>query len=205
MPLEFFIKGFAIGLAIAAPVGPIGVLCIRRSLAEGRRVGLATGLGAATADAAYGCIAAFGLTAFSGFLVAQRVWLGLIGGAFLCCLGVRTLTSKPPERAPQPQVSSLASAYFSTVILTLTNPMTILSFAAVFMGLGLTAAPDYLAAAAVVVGVFSGSTSWWVLLSSGVAMLRSHITPRWMQGINAVSGIVLLAFGIYAVTRYFLG
>src|SRR5271154_4876772 len=98
MTLNFFAKGMIIGFSIAAPVGPIGVLCIRRSLAEGRQIGLATGLGAATADAAYGCVAGFGLTVISTFLVGQRMWLSLIGGLFLCYLGVRTFMSKPSER-----------------------------------------------------------------------------------------------------------
>src|ERR1700730_11776249 len=99
MAFHFFIKGLILGFAIAAPVGPIGVLCIRRSLADGQRSGLATGLGAATADAIYGCIAAFGLTAVSGFLVKQRFWLGLLGGLFLCYLGARTFFIKPDETA----------------------------------------------------------------------------------------------------------
>src|SRR6476620_5951210 len=94
----YFIKGMFIGFAIAAPVGPIGVLCIRRTLASGRLVGFATGWGAATADAAYGCVAAFGLTTVSNFLVGQRFWLGLLGGVFLCYLGVRTFVSRPPEQ-----------------------------------------------------------------------------------------------------------
>src|SRR5258708_3105986 len=113
MPLNFFLRGMAIGFSIAAPVGPIGVLCIRRSLADGWRVGLATGLGAATADAAYGCVAAFGLTAISSFLVNQKVWLGLIGGIFLCYLGIRTFLSKPAHDEVQTATSGLCSAYLS--------------------------------------------------------------------------------------------
>jgi threonine/homoserine/homoserine lactone efflux protein len=202
MPLDFLLKGFAIGFAIAAPVGPIGVLCIRRSLAEGRRVGLATGLGAATADAAYGCVAAFGLTAVSGFLVENRAWLGLAGGAFLCYLGVRTFVSKPAENAAGVREGGLLSAYSSTLFLTLTNPMTILSFAAVFASLGLAASPDYFNAGSLVVGVFSGSAFWWLLLSSGVALLRSRITPQWMQAVNRASGCVILGFGLYALSRF---
>src|ERR1700754_1732491 len=120
MPLFFLIKGFIMGFAIAAPVGPIGVLCIRRSLAEGRAIGLATGLGAATADATYGAVAAFGLTAISGFLVEQRAWLGLVGGLFLCYLGVRTFRSHPAEAANAASSGGLFAAYSSTFFLTLT-------------------------------------------------------------------------------------
>jgi threonine/homoserine/homoserine lactone efflux protein len=199
MPLSFFVKGLAIGFAIAAPVGPIGVLCIRRSLADGQRVGLATGLGAATADAAYGAVAAFGLTAVSTFLVKQRLALGAIGGAFLCYLGLRTWLSKPAEKPAEARGSGLASAYSSTLLLTLTNPMTILSFVAVFAGFGLGASPDFLAAAVLVLGVFAGSAFWWLLLSSGVAMLRSRVTGSWMQAVNRVSGAIIVAFGIYAL------
>jgi hypothetical protein len=117
------------GFSIAAPVGPIGVLCIRRSLAEGRQVGLATGLGAATADAVYGCVAGFGLMAVSRFMVGQKFWLSLLGGLYLSYLGIRTFITKPSEAAPEARGGGLLSAYFSTMFLTLTNPMTILSFA----------------------------------------------------------------------------
>src|ERR1051326_105106 len=123
MPLTFLLKGLVIGFSIAAPVGPIGVLCIRRSLTEGRQMGLATGLGAATADAVYGCIAGFGLTAISSFLVGQKVWLGLLGGLFLCYLGIRTFVTKPAEKAAEVGGSGLLSAYLSTLFLTITNPM----------------------------------------------------------------------------------
>lgn len=199
MPLSFLVKGLAIGFAIAAPVGPIGVLCIRRSLADGQRIGFATGLGAATADAAYGAVAAFGLTAISTFLVKQRLAFGVIGGAFLCYLGVRTWLSKPAEKPAEARGSGLASAYSSTFLLTLTNPTTILSFVAVFAGFGLGASPDYLAASALVFGVFTGSAFWWLLLSSGVAMFRSRANLKFMQAVNKISGAVILAFGIYAL------
>lgn len=202
MLLDFLLKGFAIGFAIAAPVGPIGVLCIRRSLAEGRQMGLVTGLGAATADAAYGCVAAFGLTAISGFLVGNRAWLGLAGGLFLCYLGVHTFISKPADNDASVYGGGLHSAYISTVFLTLTNPMTIVSFVAVFASLGLAASPNYLNAGLMVAGVFTGSACWWLLLSGGVALLRSRITPRWMQAVNRASGCVIFAFGLYALSRF---
>lgn len=204
MPLSFLIKGFILGFAIAAPVGPIGVLCIRRSLAEGRQVGLATGLGAATADAMYGGVAAFGITAISGFLVGQRIWLGLIGGVFLCYLGIHTFASKPAEESVQARSGGLAPAYFSTLFLTLTNPMTILSFAAVFASLGLAASPNYFSAGETVVGVFSGSAFWWLILSSGVSAFRSRVTARWMQAVNRLSGGILLAFGLWSISRFLI-
>jgi threonine/homoserine/homoserine lactone efflux protein len=199
MDLGFLLKGVAIGFSIAAPVGPIGVLCIRRSLAEGRRIGLATGLGAATADAAYGSVAGFGLTAISGFLVGQRLWLGFLGGLFLCYLGLRTFLSKPAERAAEVQGNGWFPAYLSTLLLTLTNPMTILSFVAVFAGFGLGASPNYWAASALVSGVFIGSALWWLLLSHGVGLLRSKVSAVWMRNVNRLSGAIILAFGLYSL------
>jgi threonine/homoserine/homoserine lactone efflux protein len=193
------LKGLAIGFSIAAPVGPIGVLCIRRSLLEGRQAGLATGLGAATADALYGCVAAFGLTAISNALVGHRSWLGFLGGLFLCYLGVRTFMSSPAARVAETQGRGLLSAYLSTLFLTLTNPMTILSFVAVFAGFGLGSSPNYLAAGLLVAGVFIGSALWWLLLSSGVGSLQSRVGSGWMQAINRLSGCIICTFGIYSL------
>jgi threonine/homoserine/homoserine lactone efflux protein len=200
MLTNYVLKGIAIGFAIAAPVGPIGVLCIRRSLAEGQQMGFATGLGAATADAAYGCVAGFGLTVVSSFLVGQRWWLGLLGGLFLCYLGIRTLLTRPAEKAAEVGGGGLLSAFFSTCLLTLTNPMTILSFVAVFAGFGLGTSPNYLSACALVAGVFVGSALWWLLLSSGVALLRSRVNSNWMRAVNRLSGVIILTFGLYSLS-----
>jgi threonine/homoserine/homoserine lactone efflux protein len=200
MALDFIFKGIIIGLSIAAPVGPIGVLCIRRTLAEGRQIGLATGLGAATADAAYGCVAGSGLTAISDFLVGQRAWLGVFGGLFLCYLGIRTFISRPAAQAEEVRGGGLLSAYLSTLFLTLANPMTILSFVAVFAGLGLGASPDYFSASALVAGVFIGSALWWLLFSSGVALFRSRVHFGWMQAVNRLAGVVILVFGLYSLS-----
>ncbi len=198
-----FLKSMAIGFSIAAPVGPIGVLCIRRSIVDSRLVGFTTGLGAATADAAYGCVAGFGLTAVSSFLVGHRSWLGLLGGLFLCCLGIRTFISRPAARAAEIRGGGLLSAYLSTLFLTLTNPMTILSFVGVFAGIGIGASPDYLAVGVLVAGVFIGSALWWLLLSSGVAMLQSRFSSSWMQAVNRLSGCVVFAVGLYSLSAWF--
>jgi len=200
MALSFMFKGIVIGLAIAAPVGPIGVLCIRRSLTDGGQIGLVTGLGAASADAAYGCVAGFGLTAISSFLIGQRMWLGLLGGFFLCYLGIRTFIARPAEQAEGVRSTGLLSAYLSTLFLTLTNPMTILSFVAVFAGLGLGGSPNYFSASALVAGVFVGSALWWLLLSRGVALFRSSVGLDWMRIVNRVSGSIILAFGLYSLS-----
>lgn len=194
-------RGVMIGFAIAAPVGPIGLLCIQRTLAEGRLTGLVTGLGAASADAVYGMVAAFGLTAISTFLAQQRLGLGLIGGAFLCYLGLRTLLTPPAQRAAAVAANNRWSAYGSTFLLTLTNPMTIFSFMAVFAGVGLAASADYGRAAMLVVGVFAGSAAWWLLLSGGVALLRDRITPAALGWINRAAGLFLLVFGILLIVQ----
>jgi len=197
--LIFLLKGLAVGLSIAAPVGPIGLLCIRRSLEQGRMAGLATGLGAATADTALGAIAGFGLTAVSGFLLAHVTSLRLVGGAALCYLGVRTFLSAPARKAAQAGTDGLLSAYWSTVLLTLANPMTIMSFTAVFAGLGLGTRPAYGTAAALVAGIFLGSALWWLTLSTATSLLRSRLNVNWLRAVNWVSAVLLVAFGVHAL------
>ena len=201
MAVNFLLKGVVIGFSIAAPVGPIGVLCIRRTLANGRAMGLATGMGAATADATYGLIAAFGLTVISNFLVGQRFTLGLLGGLFLCYLGIKTFISRPGGKDSEIGSGSLFSAWFTTLFLTLANPMTILSFIAVFAGFGLAASPDYFSASLMVAGVFLGSAAWWLILSNAVALLRSRLNIGSMRFVNRLSGVIILAFGLYALSR----
>jgi threonine/homoserine/homoserine lactone efflux protein len=200
MDLSYLLRGLVIGFSIAAPVGPIGVLCIRRTLAEGRVAGLLSGLGAATADGMYGVIAAFGLTYISNILTGHQSWIRLVGGLFLCYLGVRTFFSKPAESADHLRGGSLLRDYASTFFLTLTNPMTIISFAAVFAGLGIgSATGDYTAATLLVLGVFAGSAAWWLILSGGVSLLRSKFTPRTLGWVNKVAGMVILGFGVLAI------
>ena len=199
--MSYFLRGLVIGFSIAAPVGPIGVLCIRRTLADGRIAGLASGLGAAAADAVYGCVAGFGLTWISNFFVSQRFWLQLVGGLFLLWLGVRTLLAAPAhEAAGARRGEGVLGAFSSTFVLTLTNPMTILSFAAVFAGLGLASTGgDYAAAAVLVLGVFIGSALWWLLLSGGVSLLRNRFDARGLVWVNRVSGAVIVGFGALAL------
>lgn len=198
--MDTLLRGMLIGFSIAAPVGPIGVLCIRRTLAEGRAYGLASGLGAATADAFYGGIAGFGLTFISSVLVSQQIWLRLLGGIFLCYLGVRTLLAAPAQNAASARGKGLIGAYASTLFLTLTNPLTILSFAAVFSGFGLAAgARDYGGAMLLVLGVFAGSALWWLVLSGGVGLLRNHMNIGWLRWVNIASGVVITGFGLVAL------
>lgn len=200
MVIELFIRGIAIGFAVAAPVGPIGMLVIRRTLAEGRLVGLLTGLGAAVADACYGGVGAFGLSLVTSFLVGYSQWTKLVGGLFLCYLGISTYRAAPEENGTPVSSTQYAGAFFATVLLTLANPITILSFTAILAGLGLgNRGGDYGAAAAVVAGVFLGSALWWLLLSGGVSLLKHRLKPEAMRWINRISGLVLCAFGVTAL------
>ena len=205
--MELLLRGLALGFAIAAPVGPIGVLCIRRTLADGRLIGFVSGLGAATADAFYGAVAAFGLTVVADLLAGQRIWVRLFGGVFLCVLGLRTLLRRPmarPTRTTTGVRRGIAGAYGSTLALTLTNPATILSFAAIFAGLGVGAASagsasGYAGAGLLVLGVFLGSALWWLILSGGVGLLRARFDARAMRAVNIGSGLMLLGFAALAL------
>jgi len=194
MDLALFARGFALGLSIAAVVGPIGLLCIRRTLTTGFAVGFVSGLGAATADATYAAIASFGISALATILIDQRIWLRLIGGAFLVYLGVRTLRSQPAMRTADSATSGLhlAGAYSSTLALTLSNPMTIMSFAAIFAGIGASGLD-------LVVGVFGGSAAWWLILAGLVARLRSSVTHQRLRWANLASGLLILAFGLQSL------
>ena len=200
MDSSFLIRGLIIGLSIAAPVGPIGVLCIQRTLNKGQLYGLLSGLGAATADGSYGFIAGFGLTLISNFLVSQQLWIHLVGGVFLLYLGIRTLLSKPAERAATVKGENLLAAYSSTLLLTLTNPLTILSFVAIFAGVGVGGANrSYASAAMLVFGVFLGSALWWVILSCGVSIVRTKFTTRALRWVNRISGAIIITFGVLAL------
>lgn len=200
MDTAFLVKGLAIGFSIAAPVGPIGMLCIRRTLGDGRVAGLLSGLGAATADAIYGCIAGFGVVFASNILLTQQVWLRLVGGLFLCYLGARTFLASPEERISAANPLGLAGIYLSTFFLTLTNPMTIISFAAIFAALGVgNTSGSYISAVTLVVGVFVGSALWWLILSSIVSLFRSKLKPGWLKWVNRLSGLVILGFGVLAI------
>lgn len=197
MDLIILFKGLLIGFSIAAPVGPIGVLCIRRTLLQGRMAGLLSGLGAATADAIYGAVAGFGLTFIAALLINHQFWLKLAGGLFLCYLGAKTLLTKPATQAASAKYNSLIGAYASTFVLTLTNPATIISFAAIFAGLGLAGtAGNYLAAGILVFGVFTGSALWWIALSGGVSLFRAKLNPYRLVWINRISGGVIGLFGL---------
>ena len=203
MNFDFYVRGLLIGLSIAAPVGPMSVLIIRRTLAESRLAGLISGLGIAAGDTTYGALGGFGLTFITGFLINEQFWLRLVGGLFLFYLGFKTLTSRPAEKAAEaaPRTGKgLLSYFFSTYLLTLTNPLTIISFAAIMAGLGIGGSSgDYLSATVLVLGVMSGSTGWWIILTTLLSLFRNRITPAGMVWVNRLSGVIILVFGLLAL------
>lgn len=200
--LSLLIKGLIIGFAIAAPVGPIGVLCIQRSLHDGFKIGFMTGLGAAFADGTYGLIAGFGLTTLSSLLIEYQFWIRLLGGLFLLYLGIRIFLTTPREKSAGNSERSALHAFGTAYLLDLTNPATILSFIAVFAGLGLgVTSIDYTHAIVLVLGITIGSAIWWVLLCGSIAYILHHrLNPAVMRGINKFSGIIILTFGILSLS-----
>jgi threonine/homoserine/homoserine lactone efflux protein len=198
MNIGLFFKGLLVGFLIATPVGPIGVLCIQRTLHKGKLHGMVSGLGAATADALYGFIAAFGLTFISNFLVKEQMWLRLVGGIFLCYMGARVFLSKSERRTASADSTSYVSDYVSAFILTFTNPTTFLAFAATFAGLGLVNIIEHhIAALLLVAGVFVGSGLWWLMLSGLAATFLGKLLFSRLAWLNKISGIIIIIFGIF--------
>jgi threonine/homoserine/homoserine lactone efflux protein len=199
MAITDFLKGIFIGFAMAVPIGPIGIMCIRKTLTEGRVRGLIIGLGAATADLLYGCVAAFGLTVISSTLESQRIWIRLVGGALILFLGVRTFRAQPTDPKFRIHSSGMIASYLYTVFLTLTNPLTIFAFIAVFAALGLGSGLGYFSASALVAGVFIGSSLWFLLLSSGVTLFRKKLDLVGLRWVNRIAGILIIISGVIAI------
>ncbi len=198
---SLLIRGFVLGFVVAASPGPIFFLCLRRTLARGWLTGLVSGLGVATADGLYAGLAAFGLGAVTAVLVGERLWLTLIGGMALILLGIRTVVSRPRTDATAATLDStgLAIAYASTLGLTVTNPATIISFAALVASLGIGSGDGALPPALVVAGIFAGSATWWCVVAGLGAGLRARVTPRVLRGISAFSGVAIAALGLLAI------
>jgi threonine/homoserine/homoserine lactone efflux protein len=200
------VKGIVVGIVIALPVGPVGVLCVRRTLFEGASFGFVSGLGAATADTVFGIVAGFGLTIVRDFLLRYQDWFGAAGGAFLLYVGIKALRQRG-DAEPEPLADEgLFGAYASTFALTITNPITILAFAAIFAKVGVSETGGYLDTGALVAGVFCGSLLWWLGLSFGIAWLRraaGTVRLTWLNrisgGILTLSGLGLLAAALLAV------
>ncbi|MEO0563261.1 MAG: LysE family transporter [Chloroflexota bacterium] len=200
MNIDILLQSALMGFAIAAPVGPIGVLCIRRTLALGIPHGLASGLGAASADAIYGALLAFGLTAITSLLLDAEIVLNIVGGGLLLYIGVMTLRStvSMPDSDAEDTSGRLAlvGGYASTLALTITNPVTILVFLGIFAGFTETFSAEGSGPGWVVLGVFLGSAAWWLLLSVGVGLLRHRVTPSVLVWVNRVSGVVICGFAV---------
>jgi threonine/homoserine/homoserine lactone efflux protein len=194
---SLFLRGLLIGLAIAAPVGPIGLLCIQRTLALGRSAGFLSGLGAATADGFYGAVAAFGLTLVSHALLAERMWIQAFGGVALVYIGIRMATRPVTRQGASASGGKGWLLYGSVLLLTLGNPLTILSFAAVFATLDVSLQQHAaLAAAFTVLGVFSGSALWWLSLSTVVARVGRTLQPRVLRLIGGAAGTLIAVVGL---------
>ena len=197
--LMLFLQGLLIGFSIAAPVGPIGLLCINRTLASGRMAGLISGTGAALADAFYGSIAGFGLVSISQFLLKQKMAIHIVGGLFLIYLGVKTILASSKPKALTDTANTLWKDFTSTFFLTLTNPTTIISFIAIYASLGIVDADaNYVEALVIVLGVFLGSFLWWTFLSTGISLVRHKLSENALKWINVFSGMILIGFGVYA-------
>lgn len=195
-PIEVFLSSLLIGLSIAAPVGPIGLLTIQRSLEHGARAGLATGLGAAAADAVYGAIGAYGVSWLVHALVAARVPLAVFGGAFLLWMAWQLLRAPAAQCAARTAPARNGWQYFaSTFVLTLSNPATIFSFIAIFGSMAGRAGSS--SPALMVAGVLIGSALWWLLLSSAVGRLRERFDATWRRRVNVFSAAVLAAFALW--------
>jgi threonine/homoserine/homoserine lactone efflux protein len=204
MDIFYFLKGIIVGIVIAVPVGPIGVLCIHRSLTKGRAHGLVSGLGAATADVLYGSMAAFGLTFLSDLLLGHQITLRFGGGAFLLILGIRTYLTKFSDKPANGRNNGLLTSYVSTFLLTMASPTTMLLFLAVSAGLGIVDGKGgFINAGFLVVGVFLGSAIWWTVLAGTSGVLRDRVGDRWLLWVSRISGVALGAFGISALVSIF--
>jgi threonine/homoserine/homoserine lactone efflux protein len=199
------LRGFVLGFAIAASPGPIFFLCLKRTLVRGWLNGLMSGLGVATADGFYAALAAFGVGAVTSILAGERRWLALAGGIALVVLGLRTVFELPAqvEATPSTNGSGLGWAYISTLGLTIANPATIVSFAALVAALGIGLSGGYLRPSVLVLGVFVGSATWCCVLATVVAGFKARVTPRVVRGVSTVSGLAITALGVLAILSTF--
>ncbi len=197
--ITFFIKGLVTGALIAFPVWPIGLICLRRLLSQGPLIGLVSGFGGATADVIYSALAIAGLSVISSFLMYHFILLRVVSSIFLCALGLRIIFSKPP-RPRATLAGGVAEAYFSTLLLTLSNPLLIFSFAAFFALFGVNyQTGDYAALVALISGVFIGSSLWWIILGALSSFMQLKINPETLQKINKISGSLIILFGLFTL------
>lgn len=194
----FFLKGLIIGFAMAVPIGPIGIMCIRKTLTEGHSRGLIIGLGAATADALYGSLAAFGLTFVSDVIASQHFWLSLVGGGLLLFLGIRTFRARRKDPIVPFDNKGLLGSYVSSFLLALTNPVTIFAFVAVFAAFGLGHKLNILSACILVIGVFVGSSLWFLAIGYVATLFKKNLDAGGLRWVNRISGVLIILSGIAA-------
>jgi len=196
-----FLKSFILGLSVSAPVGPIGLLCIQRTLNKGKSAGFITGFGAVTANLIYASIAAFGFTVVSSFLLEQELYIKLFGSIFLLCLGVKTFLKKPARSAANLEGGTLLGMFLSTFFLMITNPIAIINFVAMFTGLGFNSNASSMTSAFVLIsGVFIGSSIWWVFLSFLISIFRNKITPH-LSLVNKLAGSLIILLAIFTFIK----
>ncbi len=206
MDITIFFKALVIGFTVAAAVGPIGLLCVQRTLQRGWRVGFISGVGVATADALYGLIGGLGLTVITSFLVGQQLWLRLVGGLVLVYIGVKALRAKQMQAAKDKQAGTgdYLTEYVSIFFLTLSNPMTIIFFAGIYAGIGeLGVGSGWAAAGPFALGIFLGSVVWWLVLITTVNLVRHRFKPEMLLGLNKLTGVVIAGFGVWIVWQAF--
>ena len=209
MELSIFLKTIGIGFSVAAAVGPISLLCVQRTLQNGFGIGLASGMGTASADALYGLIGGLGLSVITNFLVGQQFMLRLVGGMALVYLGLKTFLTKADIQAAKEnhhKAAGFLGAYTSNLLLTLSNPMTIISYIAIYAGIGaLGLNNSWSAAAAFALAIFIGSSIWWLALVSSVNLLRSRFNPSLLLKLNYISGMIIAGFGVVILWQILIG
>lgn len=205
-----FINGLVFGLVLAAPVGPVGVMCVQRTLTEGRLHGTLSGLGAAVGDALYGAVAAFGIGAVADWIAGHQAPLRFVGGIVLLALAARTVFGRPRNRAKNNSANtatvagihtgSLFQDFVSTFLLAISNPITLLTFAGLFATLGITQAGESVTHAGwLICGVFLGSAAWWLALALTAGCFRGLLDNGYDAWVKRISATILLAFGVYAL------
>lgn len=199
MNILFFLKGIIIGFGMAVPIGPIGIICIRKTLLQGRTQGQIVGLGAATADLCYSCVAVFGITIISDFIAHERLWIRVIGGILLLIIGVKTFMAKPNTPVDDKTEARGWHSYISTLILTLSNPLTFFAFIAIFSALGVEKSFGFWAAFSTVLGVFIGSWGWFWVLTTFVNRYRQRVGMNSWVWINKIAGVIIFVSGSIAL------
>lgn len=201
MVTTLFIKGFIVSFAMAVPIGPVGILCIRKTLAEGHVRGRIIGLAAATADLLYGCVAAFGLTVISGLFADQLIWLRPVGAVILLVVGISVFRARPADPEARITGGGLLRSYASTILLTLTNPLTMFGFLAAFAALGLGNGLGMASASVLVSGVFAGTCSWFFVLILGASIFRKRVSVLGLRWVNRIAGVLIMLSSVLVFVR----